>query len=299
MRVYDALLHDRDEHGDLRPKGWLYEMGIPVCPTGDPWDVEIMQKVPVNLERNSVSEAYLRSVRVFTLNHMHDRLRPEDAATPAVQDALTDKRIEKAAVETVLIHQYGAKRAIYDPSDTEANHRLVAEGFKIIHGGAYSKEAWENIRISDAARPSGQILPTPKPYSEDPNAPMRELLPESEWTPGMRNVADYAIALGQRLMGAKIRVLIDKGGMNGHAACYGMGELTFALKTLGRAYFDRGATESLNQLLIHEFAHHYGDSHLGDDFHKGLEKMGARMVTVALTEPELFKRHGWKEEAER
>jgi hypothetical protein len=295
VRVYPALMRTDPETAKSRAFGYLYEMGIPVCPTGDQWDVEIMQKVPVNLERNAVSDSYLRTVRVLTLNEMYDQLKPEDAATPAVQDALTDERCKPEAVNVVLTHQFGEKRAVMDPSDPEANNRLVSEGYTLIAGNAFSKPAWENIRSSGAARPSGQIMPTPKPYSLDPNAPSRKLLPESEWTPGMKNIAGYVEDIGMKLIKRCVRVTIDKGRIGaGWAACYGGGELTFNLASVGYDFFEHGPDARVNALLIHELAHETEDNHLSDGFYKVLQKLGAALTELALRDPELFRRHGWK-----
>ena len=295
VRVYPALTRMDPETGEERAFGYLYEMGIPVCPTGDQWDVEIMQKVPVNLERNAVSESYLRTVRVLTLNEMYDQLKPEDAATPAVQDALTDERCKPEAVNVVLTHQYGEKRAVIDPSDPEANHRLIAEGYTLIPGNAFSKPAWENIRSSGAARPSGQIMPTPKPYSLDPNAPSRKLLPESEWTEGMKNIAGYVEDVAMKLIKRHVRVTIDKGRIGaGWAACYGGGELTFNLASVGYDFFEHGPDARVNALVIHELAHEHEENHLSDGFYKALQKLGAGLTELALRDPELFRRHGWK-----
>ncbi len=295
VRVYSALVRTDPETGAPRAFGYLYEMGIPVCPTGDQWDVEIMQKVPVNLERNAVSESYLRTVRVFTLNEMYDQLKPEDAATPAVQDALTDERCKSEAVNVVLTHQFGEKRAVMDPSDPEANNRLVAQGYTLIAGNAFSKPAWENIRQSGAARPSGQIMPTPKPYSSDPDAPARKLLSESEWTAGMQNIAGYVEDVGMKLIKRCVRVTIDKGRIGaGWAACYGGGELTFNLASVGYDFFEHGPDARVNALLIHELAHEAEGNHLSDGFYRALQKLGAALTELALRDPELFRRHGWK-----
>jgi len=295
VRVFSALTRMDPETGARRAFGFLYEMGIPVCPTGDQWDVEIMQKVPVNLERNAVSETYLRTVRVLCLNELFDQLKPEDAATPAVQDALTDERIKPEAVNVVLTHQYGEKRAVIDPSDPEANHRLVTEGYTLIPGSAFSKPAWENIRSSGAAKPSGQIMPTPKPYSTDPNAPNRKLLPESEWTDGMKNIASYVEQIAKKLIKLHVTVTIDKGLIGaGWAACYGSGELTFNLASVGYDFFEHGPDARVNALLIHELAHEAEGNHLDEKFYKALQRLGAGMTELALSEPELFRNHGHK-----
>ena len=273
----------------------LYELGIPVVETDDPWDVEIMQKVPLSAERDNVTPGYLRDVRVATLNAMHAHLKPEDAARSAVADAISADAASPEAVKAVLELQYGPKRAIFDPSDPEANRRLVAEGFKLIHGGAYTGEAWQNIRAHGAALPSGQIRPTPKPYSTDPNAPLRKLLDESEWSDGMRNIGLYAVEIARRLIGHTIRVVIDRGHITDRwGACYGNRELTFNLAKLGRAFFEQGPNENVNDLLIHELAHEYEGNHLSERFYKALQRLGAKLVTVALKEPYLFAQFGWR-----
>jgi hypothetical protein len=269
-------------------------MGIPVCPTGDQWDVDIQQKVPVNLERNSVSETYLRTVRVHVLNHMYPYIvTQEEASSPLVQDALTDKHVLPAAVQAMMVQQYGDKRAVYDPSDVEANNRLAADGFTIVRGGAFSKAAWENIRESGALLPSGQLRPTPKPYSSDPNAVARELLPEAEWTPGMHEIADYVSEVSVRLLGRRVEVTVDKGRMGGCDACYGHGELTFSLASLGRGWFDDGPSSRVNDLLIHELAHEFESNHLSEKYYRALTKLGAGLVELALKEPGLFTKYGW------
>jgi hypothetical protein len=291
LDVYAAMEHDEDG----APSGWLYELGIPVCPTGDHWDVNIAQKVPVNLERNSVSEAYLRTVRVLILNEMFGQLKPEDAVSPAIQEALTDSRVKPDAVEAVLTHQFGEKRAIWDPSDLEANRRLVADGYTVIPGNTFSKPAWQNIRASGAALPSGKILPTPKPYSDDPNAPMAQFIPEDEWTAALRTMAEYAAEYGWRLIHRAITVRFEKGRMTSDwAANYGAATLTFNYERLGKSWFERGPREDVNALLIHEFAHQAASNHLSTEFYHELQRLGAKSTDLALRDPEFFHKHGYK-----
>jgi len=40
--------------------------------------------------------------------------------------------------------------------------------------------------------------------------------------------------------------------------------------------------------LIHEFGHHYSSDHLSEDYYRALCKVGARIVRLALTKPEMF-----------
>jgi hypothetical protein len=200
VQVYDRLPGE---------PGRIYELGIPVVETDDPWIVNVEQKVPLNADRDGVTPAYARELRVAVVNYMHARLTKEQAATPAVQDALADSRIEPEAVETILTKQYGDKRAVYDPSDPEANNRLVAEGFTIIHGGAYSKDAWKQIKQTRAALPSGDLRPTPQPYGS--SGKPADFIPEEEWTDGMRNVAALGVPEDARAGWQPMRVFTLNG----------------------------------------------------------------------------------------
>src|SRR5208282_82456 len=56
----------------------LYEMGIPVVETGDRFHVDVGQKVPLNMDRDNVTPAYLRAVRVAVLNATHEILDQPD-----------------------------------------------------------------------------------------------------------------------------------------------------------------------------------------------------------------------------
>lgn len=306
LKVFEVALptEKADEEGYLRPtvrrttvrvharregaSSMIFEMGIPVVETEDPWSIEVLQKIPLNSDRDGVTPGYHRELRVAVVNAMHEQLSAEDAASPAVQDALSDADIEEAAVRSILTKQFGEKRAVFDMSDREANAHAFNEGFAIIPGSAFTKKQWSQIRRAEAAAPAGRIFPSPKFYSEG-GEPMK-IVSEEDWTPGMRNIADYAGALAQKLIKRCVSVQFEKGRMTAaFAANYGAATLTFNLDRLGKKWFDRGPCESVNDLLIHELSHEYG-SHLTDEFDHALSRLGAKMVTLALVEPEFFKK---------
>ncbi len=284
VRVYERLPGEPSR---------LYELGIPVVDLDDPWDIEVLQKVPLSAERDNVTPAYLREVRVAVLNAMHLHLKIEDAMRPAVMDVLGE--VNADTVTAVLDRQYGSKRAIFDPSDPEANQRLVSEGYSVIQGGSFTREVWANIKMHGAALPAGQIRPTPKPYSDDPNAPLRKLLPEGEWTGGMRNLASWSRQVACCLLDKDVRVVIDRGHItDSWIACYGGSELVFNLAKLGRAFFDEGPSERVNEILIHEFTHDVESNHLSARFYATQGRFAAKLVTLALRSPEVFTQHGWR-----
>jgi len=117
----------------------LYELGVPVVETGDKWHVNVFQKVPLNMDRDNVTPAYLREIRTLVVNHLHAQLSEEDAGTTFVNEALADKDASPDAVKRALDLKYGTKRAIWDPSDPEANMNLVSQGYTLIKGAQLTK----------------------------------------------------------------------------------------------------------------------------------------------------------------
>lgn len=278
----------------------LYEMGIPVVETGDKWHVDVQQKVPLNMDRDNVTPAYLRDVRTYVVNALHDQLDEVDANATFVNEALADKNATPETVIKALDLKYGEKRAIWDQSDPEANMNLVSQGYTLIKGGQLTGEQWANVKKHDAerTRPAGQIAPTKKalfgPGGKD------SWVPRDKWSPAMRDVAAYAADVCRELTGSRVEVSILSDITETWAACYGNQGLVFNLGRLGHAWFNNamkaavdGRTSpsiELNQLVIHELGHHFCANHLDDRYHEALCGLGAKLTQLAMFKPELFSR---------
>jgi hypothetical protein len=305
LRTFETSLETlvADEEGVMRPRvrktqvaifealpgevPSLYEMGLPVVETGDRWHVSIAQKVPLNRDRDNVKPAYLQAVRVAILNAAFDLLTTEEEATAAwCKLAGADQRCSDDAIKHLVRLRFGEKVAAPDPSDTEAMKRFQSEGGTIVVG--LSKGEWANVRRSGAVLPAGQICPTAKPYSADPDADPVTIIPEEKWTEGMKNIAAYARFLAKELMGVSLTVSVVH-TTNNFAACYGSVRLDLNLLRLGHRWFEQGASEDVDGLLIHEFGHEYSGDHLSSDYHEALCKLGAGLKKLALERPEAMK----------
>ena len=267
----------------------LYEMGIPVVESDSRFHINVQQKVPLNVDRDNVTPAYLKKVRVEVLNRVHEMLTDDEAGDTWVTDALGHQDVETDAVETTMTKRFGEDRAVFDPNDVEAGHRIAARGGTVVHGGSLPADVWKNVRRSEAIKPAGRVLPTPKPYSSDPDATPAEFLERDKWTEGMLEVEALAVCLGERLLGVNVVVSICRNAPN-FTACYGGGKLDFSLRRLGRKWFDnwRPNLAKVIDLLIHEFAHHGGVGHLDERYHKAATRMAGETVELALTNPGLF-----------
>jgi hypothetical protein len=178
--------------------------------------------------------------------------------------------------------RFGDKVAAPDPSDIEAMKRFQSGGGTIVVG--LSKGEWANVKRAGAVPPAGQLCPTPKPYSNDPNAPSVDVIPETDWTDGMKNIVGYARFLAKELMAVDITVSVVR-TTNNFLAAYGLKRLDLNLHRLGHRWFDQGANEEIDRLLIHEFGHEYSGDHLSEDYHEALCRLGAALKRLALEKP--------------
>lgn len=281
-------------------RGTLYELGVPVVETGDPWDVDVGQKVPLNMERDNVTPAYLRELRALVANHMHPLLDEEGASGPMGSDALTSPLATPEAVRRVLDLRYGERRAVFDPSDPEANMRLVAEGYQMIHGGQLTAAQWDNVRRHEAALPSGRISPTPKArFSADGRDAW---LPKEKWTPAIARAVRHVEVIGERLLRHPISVGVLSSVTVGWSACFLTSSQTepdqvvLNLGRLGHGFFERSfgqdatrdGRDALRQLVLHELAHAESENHLSAEYAEACCRLGARLTRLALEEPGLF-----------
>lgn len=256
-------------------ESYLYELGIPVVETDDKYSYNINQKVPLNMDRDNVPPSYLRTLRVFALNDLHDKLNSDDCNKTWVRDALSDSRVNDDAVASAITKRFGDKVVVFDPSDPEANSLAFSQGYTVIHGTQLSKAEWENVKRTNFVKSAGQVTPSPKAFSENGTKTLT-YIPESEWTEGMRMVVSYAKELAKELINKPISVKIVKNWEWHFGGCYGGGELTLNRGVLGKDWFDQ-IDDNVVALLIHELAHEYESDHLSDRYHKAICKMGAKM----------------------
>jgi hypothetical protein len=291
-----------DEQGNLRPskrkttveiyhpnedeEGMLYEMGIPIVETGDKYHVNVMQKVPLNMDRDNVRPSYLKKIRTLVFNEMSDDLETEDVNEAWVQSAVADPDCEPEAVKQYKDKKYGKKAVIHDPSDPEADAIAASKGYVVVHGGSESKATWKNLKGAEALKPAGQVTPSKK-IDFHPNG-KNVTVPYDKWSEGMKQVAEFTQDLAQKLIGQVISVSYLNDPRD-YGACYGEGgTLSYNLRRLGRKHFAEGPTPAIVELIIHELGHHFESNHLSEDYYRALCRLGVKLAKLALDEPDFF-----------
>jgi hypothetical protein len=156
----------------------------------------------------------------------------------------------------------------------------MQEGRTVIPARAFDKQTWSNVRNTGAFLPSGQV--TPSNASIMTSADGKPPIPQSEWTPGILRVVEYARQVGKVLVGREPAVVVHR-EVTGQrwAAAYSPGSLMFNLGQLGHRWFDEPNIEKIDALLIHEFGHHMSPDHLDRRYLDALCDLGAKLKAHA------------------
>lgn len=276
VRVYDPLPGEAPS---------IYEMGIPVVETGDKWHVDIQQRVPLNMNRDNVTPAYLKEVRTLVVNFLHDELSEDDANATFVNEALSDPDATKESVDKMMDLKYTEKRVKYDPNDPEANMAAVANGCTVIYPSQLTKAQHENVRRYESAPLAGTLFPTKKAVFSS-GGEDRWVKPE-DYTQGMKDVVAYTAEVCAELVGSPVTVSILADITAHYAACYGSQGFVFNVGRLGHKFFEAGISDGLNELIIHELGHHRVANHLSEEYHSELCRLGARFARLIATNESL------------
>lgn len=155
MRQCEVEVYDGADGGEV------LELGVPVVECDMPYRVNVAQKIPLNMDRDNVTPAFLKALQAAVLNEMHDRLDAEEACEAWVVEAAADPRASTEAVGSVVRQRFGERAVIAVPGDPLANAQAEANGYTVVHGGAMSSGLWANVRKGGALLPSSKVFPTP------------------------------------------------------------------------------------------------------------------------------------------
>ncbi len=254
-------------------KGWLHEMGIPVRPVDCPWDIDIMQKIPMPEQRNDVKETYLNRIYAEALNATHGMLEADQFGSQWVKRAIEHTRVSSEAVKSTVKGRYGSYKAVfYSTKDYDANHRAHDNGYAVIPGGLSKREV-KAFRQHAGVKDSHEVFPTPKPpdidYPPEPGSNQERF---AEWVTEMSSHCNLS---------ATVRFFNEPDNRR-QADCEVSTEsptLRFNEGSLGQTFFEP-PYESIEHwnLLLHELGHALTESPSaghGEAWGEGVSKAGA------------------------
>ena len=259
----------------------LYEMGIPVVETGDTWHIDIGQKVPLNMERDNVTPAFLTAVRVAVLNEMKGFLDATLAAEPWVRTAASHTDCGDDTTRILMDLRYGSKRVSFDPSDIGSNREAASRDYTPISGGSLSAGEWKNVKRAGAVKPAGQMFPT-EPGSKTPD----KIYTRAEWTPEMVDYAEFVERASPELVGSRVTVqYIEDAEMVS-------GQFFGSYFDVNLAHNDVCDWQGNIELMLHELAHTVvrSNDHLIHMFYETVGKLGAKLAMLVAKDKALASR---------
>lgn len=265
-------------------KARIFELGIPVVETGDRYDVDIAQKVPLNMDRDNVTPGFLRTVRAFVLNETAARLTADEATATWATDALSARETTPETAATIVDARFGENAVRYDPSDPEANKIAASKGYTVVHGGSFTGAQWGKINEAGKLPRAGAVTPSPTAILGDPNGTgPSTLVSEDKWTPGMRQMVAYTKALAAELLGFEPDVEVRRLDIGQNVAAYWSNRaMGFNLTRLGHRWFNEPDQAKVDALLLHEFGHHFSGDHFDRHFIDAVADLGAAMRHVRI-----------------
>jgi hypothetical protein len=256
---------------------WIYEMGIPVVKTDCRWSIDVQQKIPLAVDRETIKPAYVQDLYAEVVNNTYDTLTKDDVSELWVRTATKDKDCKKEAVKAVMTKRFGEKFCIGNPFDKASMDEALSRGYNVVFGGEMSAEEWARVHEIEGVQSSTEMF-------GDSNL---EAAKHIEPTPQQKLVGEYAKRIAKRILHIDIKVQFVDNAKASMLACYGNRNLTFNVGRLNNGWFDDPLNPKVLSLLIHELGHEAG-WHVEYDYHELLTRLGAELTMLALTEPKFF-----------
>jgi hypothetical protein len=251
-------------------------MGIPIMATDCKWHIDVQQRVPLTLDRESIRPSYLQDLYAEVLNNTYNDVREENVSEIWVRTATKDGRANKDAVKTIMEKRFGGKYLVSTPNNPVANDDAIAHGYKVISGGELSGEEWDTMKAHDLSTSTQDVF----------GKSSKLVLRFDAKTPGQEKIKNLAIKIAKEFLGIDIRVDFYNDREISNSAEYGGRTLSFNLGRLPKDFFDKVTWENLD-LVIHELGHEKG-MHTEMEYHKCITKLSGKLILKALKDPSFF-----------
>lgn len=269
-RITDVCVHKSE-------RSMLYELGLPVTEIDCQFSIDVQQKIPLSIDRDTVPNAYLKALYAEVLNVTYGDIEKDQSSATWVRLGMTDERVSKEAVRGIVVKRFGDKVAVANPFDPISVDDALSHGFNVVHGSELSKEEWENIRKAEAIKSSSELFG--QSFTEAITIDPDENMEKVKW---------LALKIAKTVLGIDLTVRFVKSPKASVNAQFGDNVLTFNVSRLGKEFFSPAVSSKTIDLIIHELGH-YAGNHTEASYHELLTKLAGELVTIALVNPAFYK----------
>ena len=260
--------------------GWIYEMGIPIQPIDLPYDVDVMQKVPMPPNRDTVAESYIKDIYTHVLNAMYEQVPREEFGATWIKTAIENSKVIKDAVTTTIEKRYGNKVVIWS-RDTNSNMKAIDEGYQVLHPRTMSRDELKNMRHLGGLQSSKDLFGN----SDDESANVFQAN-----TPAKKKFAEWVKLLGS-YADKNVKPAFIHDTKTKMIACCKMNtnrpEMLFNTHYLDEAFFRRRGQSQI-ELIIHELGHSDMDGEMshGPKWGEACARVGS-MIAIGMIKAEV------------
>lgn len=229
--------------------GQIFEMGIPIQEVELPFDVNILQKVPMPPNRDTVNEGYLKRVYSLVLAQVHQDLEANQFSETWVREAIEDPEITEDSVKNTINQRYGEKVVTWS-SNTKANMEAIDNGYQVIHPRSLSQKELQNMREKGGLQSANTVFSdrtNDEPAVDEGDMGLVARMKFREWVKELSRAAGFAV---------EVHFVNDPGARM--VACCTMNSrnpnMKFNTHYLDETFFAARGPEQVS-LVIHELGH--------------------------------------------
>lgn len=239
--------------------GWIYEMGIPVCVTDIPYDIDIHQRIPLNDNRNEVSKYYLRAVKLYVVQALINDITKKDYIGWASEtfNSYYNYNIEE---RRIILNKFSEDKTLLIKSKSRIiNDKARQKGYDLFDVSMYSdglKDFFENEMVTADSKIS-DIEKFTKELDVEPTEMESKFINELE-------------TLIKNAIGADIKICImekpkdtisDNVTLAIHTYIDNCSFIKFNRLSVGKKVFENPYGEKALDILIHELGHEDSSEH--------------------------------------
>ena len=233
-------------------RAWIFSLGMPIQPIEASFDANVMQKIPQNPNRDTVSEVYLQDIYSELLNAMHGTMERDEFSETWVRTAVEDSRINEDAARATVKNRIGDKAVMWS-SNRNANLEALDKGFQVVHPRTMSREERANLLELGGLESANVRFGKNLGGTKDPHFEIVDVSGD----PAKLSFENWVRELG-RYVGVQVNVQFIRNTRSFHLADCTRNSahptIRFNLARLKDEFFESREREQL-ALVIHELGH--------------------------------------------